>query len=412
MAIDLSVPDDIERLRQATARLVADVVIPREGEGRQGVSEDLRVKLQDEARARGVFAPSVGGQWGGLGLDLRGCAVVFEEAGYSLLGPLALNCAAPDEGNMHLLEVVASPEQQERYLAPLARGETRSAFAMTEPAPGAGSDPSALLTSAERDGDRWVINGRKWFITGADGAAFFICMARTGDVGGGSGARTGEVGGGSGARTGEVRGRVGATMLLVDAANPGVRVARRIGSIDHTTPGGHCEVVFDNCAVDADAVLGEVDRGFEYTQVRLNPARLTHCMRWLGVARRARDVALDYVSDRSLFGQPLGSLGLAQQHIADNEIDLAAARALLWQACWVLDSGRPGNLEVAAAKVFVSEAAWRVVDRSVQLCGAYGVSDDAPLGWLLREIRPFRIYDGPSEVHRWSIARRAVNRRR
>ena len=375
MTIDFSVPEDIERLRQATAGLVADAVIRREAEGRQGVSEPLRVELQAEARARGVFAPSVGAAWGGLGLDLRGCAVVFEEAGYSLLGPLALNCAAPDEGNMHLLEVVATPEQQERFLAPLARGEVRSAFAMTEPAPGAGSDPSALLTSAERDGDRWVINGRKWFITGAEGAAFFICMARTGEVGG----------------------RTGATMFLVDAANPGVEVARRIGSIDHTTPGGHCEVVFDHCSVDDAAVLGQVDRGFEYAQVRLNPARLTHCMRWLGAARRARDVALEYVSGRSLFGQPLGSLGLAQQHIADNEIDLAAARALLWQACWVLDSGQPGNTEVAAAKVFVSEAvvaggrpvrpAVRGLRRVRRLTARMAAAGDPPVPYLRR---PFR----------------------
>jgi acyl-CoA dehydrogenase len=284
---------------------------------------------------------------------------------------------------------------------------------MTEPAPGAGSDPSALLTTARADGDTWVIDGRKWFITGADGAAFFICMARNGGDGarnGGDGARNG----GDGARNGGDEARSpddGATMFLVEASNPGVRVVRRIGSLDHSFAGGHCEVVFEDCVVGADAVLGEVGKGFEYAQVRLNPARMTHCMRWLGAAGRAHDTALGYVSERELFGQRLGSLGLAQQHLADNEIDIAATRALTWQAAWLLDQGQSANMEVGIAKVFAAEAIFRVVDRSVQLCGAYGVSDDSPLGWLFREVRPFRIYDGASEVHRQSIARRAVHRR-
>jgi acyl-CoA dehydrogenase len=389
MAIDFSLPPELEELRAKTTAFIAEVVIPREREAQDathGVDDAFRRELQASAKERGLLSPAARVEWGGLGLDLRGCAVVFEEAGYSLIGPLAMNCAAPDEGNMNLLEKVATPAQQRRYLAPLVAGEHRSSFAMTEPAPGAGSDPVALLTTATRDGDTWVIEGHKWFITGADGAGFFICMAKTE----------------------EVDGRVAATMFLVDADNPGVELVRRVGSIDTVTPGGHCELRFHSCVVPADAVLGEVHKGFEYAQVRLNPARLTHCMRWLGVARRARDVANEYVTKRSLFGQSLASLGLAQQHIADNEIDLAAARALLWQACWTIDSGQPANAIVAATKVFVAEAAWRVVDRSVQLCGAYGVSDDSGLGWMLRELRPFRIYDGASEVHRWSLARRTV----
>jgi len=392
MAIDFSVPDEIEDLRARTAAFVAEVVIPREAEARaaeHGIAEGFRRELQAAARERGLLAPAAGKEWGGLGLDLRGCAVVFEEAGYSLLGPVALNCAAPDEGNMNLLEKVATPEQKARYLAPLVAGEVRSSFAMTEPAPGAGSDPAALRTTATKVDGGWRIDGHKWFITGADGAAFFICMAKTA----------------------EAAGRVSATMFFVDADNPGIEIVRRVGSIDQVTPGGHCEVRFEGCVVGEDAILGELDRGFEYAQVRLNPARLTHCMRWLGLARRARDIANDYVAGRSLFGQPLASLGLAQQHIADNEIDLAAARALLWQACWTIDAGRPANAAVAATKVFVAEACWRVIDRSVQLCGAYGVSDDSGLGWMLREVRPFRIYDGASEVHRWSLARRTVRAR-
>lgn len=391
MTIDFQPSDPVDELRKRTRSFIADVVIPREREAQaltHGVEERLRQHLQQEALSRGLFAPGVGTAWGGLGLDMRDSAVILEEAGYSLLGPLAMNCAAPDEGNMNLLEKVATPQQQVRYLAPLAAGEVRSAFAMTEPSPGAGSDPTALLTTATRREGRWVIDGHKWFTTGAIGAGFFICMARTGESGG----------------------RIAATMFLVDADNPRVRIVRRIGSLDSVTPGGHCEVRFDRCVVDDDAVLGEVHRGFEYAQVRLNPARLTHCMRWLGLARRARDVANAYAAERMLFGQPVASLGLAQQHIADNEIDLAAARALLWQACWTIDTGAAANQIVSAAKVFVSEAAWRVVDRSVQLCGAHGIADDSGLGWMLRELRAFRIYDGASEVHRWSIARRVIRR--
>jgi acyl-CoA dehydrogenase len=398
VTIDYSVPPEVADIRDRVVEFVAEVVVPREPEARSaaGPGEELRLELQAEARRRGLLSPAAGTEWGGLGLDLRGCAPVFEAAGYSPLGPLALNCAAPDEGNMHLLEVVATPEQQHRFLAPLVKGETRSAFAMTEPAPGAGSDPAALLTMATADGEAWIINGRKWFISGADGAAFYICMART------SGGAADAGGGGAGG--------LGATMFLVDASNPGVRIERRIGTLDHSFAGGHCEVIFEDCQVGPEAVLGEVGKGFEYAQVRLNPARMTHCMRWLGSARRAHDTALDYVSRRELFGQPLGSLGLAQQHIADNEIDMAATRALTWQAAWALDQGQAANMEVGIAKVFSAEAIFRVVDRSMQLCGAYGVSDDSVLGWLFREVRPFRIYDGASEVHRMSIAKRVVRR--
>jgi len=386
MPIEFAVDEPVTRLADRVREFVREVVVPEE-QACDGVLHDgpepLRRRLQQAARDAGVFAPH-------LALDLRGQAVVFEAAGYSLLGPLALNIAAPDEGNMHLLAKVADEEQRKRYLAPLAAGEVRSCFAMTEPAPGAGSDPRALATTATRVPGGWRIDGRKWFTSGADGAAFAICMARTGGVPGDAG---------------------GATMFLVDAADPGMKVVRNIATLDEGLFGGHSEVVFDGCVVGDDAVLGEVDRGFEYAQVRLGPARLTHCMRWLGVARRAQDVALDRAASRSAFGRPLDELGMVQQLIADSEIDLAAARALLWRACWELDQGRPGAQQTSIAKTFVSEAVHRVVDRAVQICGALGVSADAPLSRLYREVRPFRIYDGPSETHRWAIARRAAKAR-
>ena len=390
MAISFDVSTEVAGLARRTTAFVRDVVIPEErgcGGSVHDAPEPLRLRLQRAARDAGLSAPHAARRWGGLGLDLRGQAVVFEEAGYSLLGPLALNCAAPDEGNMHLLEAVATPEQQERYLRPLAAGDTRSCFAMTEPAPGAGSDPRALATTATRVPGGWRIDGRKWFISGADGAAFLICMARTSGAPGDAG---------------------GATMFLVDAGTPGLKLVRNLETLDEGLFGGHSELAFDGCEVADDQVLGEVDQGFGYAQVRLGPARLTHCMRWLGAARRARDIALDRAAHRSAFGRPLAELGMVQQLLADSEIDIEASRSLLWRACWELDQGRPGAQHTSIAKTFVSEAVNRVVDRAVQVCGALGVSADLPLSRLLREVRPFRIYDGPSETHRWAIARRAV----
>jgi acyl-CoA dehydrogenase len=390
MSIDLAPDPTVADLAARTAAFIRAVVIPVEV-AHNGVvpSDDVRTHLQMSARDAGVFAPHVSPEFGGHGLDMCGRAAVFEEAGYSLLGPLALNIAAPDEGNMHLLEAVATAEQKQRYLAPLAAGEIRSCFAMTEPAPGAGSDPDALTTRATRVTGGWRIDGRKWFITGADGAGFAICMART---------------------AGEPGERGGATMFLVDADNPGMQVGRHIPTLDESLYGGHLEVDFEGCVVPDEAVLGGVDLGYRYAQVRLGPARMTHCMRWLGIARRAQDIAVARAAQRQVFGSRLADLGMAQQMIADNEIDVAAARGLILQACWELDQGRSGSQSVSIAKTFTAEAVWRVVDRSLQLCGALGVSGDILLGRFLREVRPFRIYDGPSETHRWSIARRVVGR--
>ncbi|MET7397180.1 acyl-CoA dehydrogenase family protein [Dactylosporangium sp. NPDC005572] len=388
MGIDLTPEPVVDDLVRRTAEFVRETVIPIE-ERCQGVarSEEIRTELQWAAKEAGVFAPHVGAEFGGHGLDMRGRAAVFEEAGYSLLGPLALNIAAPDEGNMHMLEAIATAEQKDRYLRPLASGEIRSCFAMTEPAPGAGSDPSALTTRAEKTPGGWRIDGRKWFITGADGASFAICMART---------------------SGEPGDNGGATMFLIDAGNPGMKKVRHIETLDESLYGGHAELVFDGCMVGDETVLGQVDEGFRYAQVRLGPARMTHCMRWLGIARRAHDIAVGRAAERRLFGSRLAELGMVQQMIADNEIDIAAARGLILRACWELDQGRSAAQATSIAKTFCAEAVWRVVDRSLQICGSLGVSGDILLGRFLREVRPFRIYDGPSETHRWAIARRAV----
>jgi acyl-CoA dehydrogenase len=383
MSFDFTIEPSLRELALNVRAFIEGSVIKEEGvlEQQHGVPAPLRLQLQDAARSAGVFAPTAPVEFGGLGLDHRSQAVVLEESGRSLLGPMAMNCAAPDEGNMLLLDKVASARQRLEYLAPLAAGRVRSCFAMTEPSPGAGADPDLLTTVAEQAGSDWVINGRKWFITGAQGAAFAIVMARTPN---------------------------GATMFLVDDGNPGMRVVRSLDTLDRAFTGGHGEVEFTDCAVAEDCVLGVVDEGFRYAQVRLGPARLTHCMRWLGAARRAHEDALTYASERPMFGTTLSALGLAQQLIADNEIDIAASRALIWQAAWALDLGRPARQETSIAKTFVAEATFRIVDRSMQLSGGRGTSADSPIARIFSDIRPFRIYDGPSEVHRWSIARRSV----
>jgi acyl-CoA dehydrogenase len=377
--------EETPMLAERTRAFVREVCLPAEERfGGHELDPGLRAELQQAARDAGVFAPHVPREFGGHGLDIRGWAAVFEAAGYSLLGPQALNCAAPDEGNMRLLEVVASEPQKERYLAPLAAGDVRSCFAMTEPHPGAGSDPNGLKTTARAVDGGWAIDGHKRFISGAEGAAFAICMARA---------------------------REGATMFLIDADNPGWQVGRRMATTDTVFAGGHSEVALHDCRVGPEDVLGEVGQGFRYAQVRLGPARLTHCMRWLGLARRALDIALDRAAERELFGMRLEELGLAQGLIADSVIDIEASRALIRGAAEVLDAGQPGRHETSIAKVFVAEAVWRVIDRAIQLTGGDGVTHDLPLARFMNEVRPFRIYDGPSETHRWAIARRAARTR-
>lgn len=393
MSINMSQPAYVVDLAVRTAEFVRDIVLPLEddvdGDVEAAGGDALRRELQAFASARGLLSLHAPEEFGGRGLGMVERAPVFEAAGWSLFGPMALNIAAPDEGNVHLLSHVATPEQQARFLKPLVSGDERSAFAMTEPAPGAGSDPTALTTRAVRAPGGWRITGRKWLITGADGAATFIIMARTSGEPGSSG---------------------GATMFLAPADAPGLVVGRNVDTMDRSMIGGHCEVEFHDVFVGDDQVLGEVDQGFRYAQVRLGPARMTHVMRWLGTAARAHHVALDYVRERRGFGSRLADLGQVQRMVADNEIDLAATRSLLITACWALDQGSRASMETSIAKTFASEAIGRVVDRSIQMCGGQGVSGDLPLARLMREVRPFRIYDGASEVHRWSIARRAAGR--
>ncbi len=384
--MDFSLSPELVALRDRTRAFIAEQVIPLERDARQtshGPSEELRTELVNRARAAGLLTPHASKALGGMGLSHIEKAIVFEEAGYSTLGPTALNIHAPDEGNIHLMEEVGTPAQKERWLVPQVAGHTRSCFAMTEPPPGAGSDPSMLATTAVRDGDGYRITGGKWFITGAVGAAYVIVMARMED--------------GS------------ATMFLSDMDKPGIRITRQMDAMDQCFTGGHAVMEFENLYVAADDVLGEIGKGFRYAQVRLAPARLTHCMRWLGQARRAHDIATAYARERQAFGRRLGEHEGVGFMLADNDIDLQTARLHIWHTAWLLDQGERGNFESSRAKVVCSEAEWRVVDRCVQILGGQGVTSDTIVARIFSDLRAFRIYDGPSEVHRWSMARRILD---
>lgn len=384
--MNFTIPQELQDLRDKTRAFIAEQVIPMENDPRltsHGPSEDLRQELLAKARQAGLLCPHASREMGGAGLSHFAKAIVFEEAGYSPLGPIALNIHAPDEGNIHLMDEVATPAQKDRWLRPLVSGQIRSCFAMTEPAPGAGSDPSMMKTVAVRDGDHYVINGRKWLITGADGAGFAIIMARMEDD--------------------------SATMFLADMNRPGIIHERQLKTLDSCFAGGHSILRFENVRIAATDVLGEVGKGFRYAQVRLAPARLTHCMRWLGAARRAHDIACDYARTRDSFGKTLGEHQGVGFMLADNQMALHSTRLAIWHCAWVLDEGGRGNVESSMTKVLSAEALWHVVDRCVQILGGRGVTGETVVERIFRDIRPFRIYDGPSEVHRMSLAKKILD---
>jgi len=379
-------PESAQAIAAKVETFVRDVVIPFESDpriGAHGPSEELVVHLRKLARDAGVLTPHILAD--GSHLTQRQTVWVLRKAGLSLLGPVAVNVAAPDEGNMYLIGKVGTPAQKARFLDPLTRGDARSAFFMTEPAAdgGAGSDPSMMQTSAVKDGEFWVINGRKAFITGAVGAKVGIVMARTG----------------AGLR-------VTATMFLVDLPHPAVRIERVLDTIDGATPGGHALVTLDNLRVPAERVLGAVDEGFVYAQVRLSPARLSHCMRWHGAATRAQETAAAYACRRRAFGKLLIDHEGVGFMLADNLIDLKQAELMIDWCADVLDGGSLGTIESSMTKVAVSELLFRVADRCVQVMGGSGVTRDTIVEQVFREIRAFRIYDGPTEVHKWSLAKK------
>jgi len=377
---------DVEGLAARVERFVREVVVPYEQDPRRGAhgpSEELVAELRAKARAADLMTPHILAD--GAHLSQRETAIVLRKSGLSPLGPVALNTAAPDEGNMYLIGKVGTDEQKARFLAPLIAGESRSAFFMTEPADegGAGSDPSMMKTRARLDGNHWVITGRKAFITGAVGAKVGIVMANSG--------------------TAE---RLAATMFLVDLPDPAIKVERVLDTIDSAMPGGHAIISIDELRVPADQILGEVHEGFRYAQVRLSPARLSHCMRWHGAATRAQEIATAYAVKRQAFGKLLIDHEGVGFMLAENAIDLKQAELMIDWCAGILDEGSLGTAESSMTKVAVSDALFRVADRCVQVMGGSGVSGDTIVEQVFREIRAFRIYDGPTEVHKWSLAKK------
>lgn len=384
--MDFALPSDVEDLRRRINAFVRERIVPLEADRanydeHENIGSFALQRMRAEVKAAGLWAPQLPKDLGGLGLSVVGRAACYEEMNASIFGPVCFNCAAPDDGNMTVLAKVATPAQQQRWLAPIVDGRVRSAFAMTEPHPGGGSDPSMMLTTAKRTGDRWLVHGRKWFITGADVAQHFILIAKT-----------------------SADPRKGLTAFLFDRDQPRWRIVRRIPIMGPEEHGGHCEIEFDGLEIPDDARLMGVGDGLKLTQIRLGTARLTHCMRWLGLAKRSLSIALDYVAERENHGRTLASLDSVQSMLGEAAMQIEIGRLLTMRAAVKLDAGDFARKEISMAKIVVADALHRAADTGIQLCGARGYSKDTVLEWIYRYARQARLVDGASEVHRGVLA--------
>ena len=385
--MDFSLTDDVAAFVARITQFVRERIVPLERDHanydeHDNLRLDVLERLRAEVKRAGLWAPNLPREWGGQGMSLAECAPCYEAMNESIFGPVCFNCAAPDDGNMRVLSQVATPAQKARWLAPIADGSVRSAFAMTEPHPGSGSDPSMMLTRATRVGDRWRIDGRKWFITGAGVARHFIVIARTSDDA-----------------------RKGLTAFLFDSDQPGWRIVRRIPIMGPEEHGGHCEIEFDGLEVGDEAMLLGVGDGLKVTQIRLGPARLTHCMRWLGLAKRSLATALDYVSIRESGGTLLAERESVRERLGSAALQIEIGRLLTMRAARKLDDGDFARKEVSMAKIVVADALQQASDTGLQLCGARGYSKDTVLEWIYRYARQARLVDGASEVHAMVLAR-------
>jgi acyl-CoA dehydrogenase len=386
--MDFTLSPEIEDVRLRTRRFVEQHVLPLEADranydDHENIRLDVLRGVQARAKSEGLWAPQAPKDYGGMALPIVGWAAMYEEANRSIFGPMAFNCQAPDDGNMNLLALAGTTAQKDKWLRPIVDGSVRSSFAMTEPAPGGGSDPAMIRTRAERKANGWVIHGHKWFITGAGIAEHFILVARTSDDQ-----------------------RHGLTAFLYHRDQPGWRILRRIPIMGPEEHGGHCELVFEGLEVPDENVLMKVGDGLRVTQIRLGPARLTHCMRWLGAATRAQEIATAYAVKRQAFGKALIDHEGVGFMLADNLIALKQSELMVDWAAGVLDSGAAGSSESSMTKVAVSEALYAVADRCVQVMGGAGVCGDTVVEQIFRELRAFRIYDGPTEVHKWTLAKK------
>lgn len=386
--MDFTISPRIEDYRTRIARFVEDEIMPLEEDRsnydpHENIRADVLEYLRDKARGEGLWCLQLKEETGGQGLGKVGMAVCYEEMNRSIFGPVVFNAAAPDDGNMQILEKVANDSQKERWLQPIVTGDVRSAFVMTEPHPGSGSDPGGMmLTTAKKKNDRYIIRGRKWFITGAEISDHFILVARTSDDP-----------------------RKGLTAFLHSKNTPGFRIERRIPIMGPEEHGGHCEIVYEDMEIPAENVLMEEGDGLKLTQIRLGPARLTHCMRWLGLSKRCVEIASEYAHNRFAFGERLSKRESVQMMLGDLAMQIEIGRMLVMKAAWELDRGGFARKEVSMAKIQVANVLHKAADTAIQINGARGYSKDSPLEWIYRYARQARLVDGADEVHKMVLHR-------
>jgi acyl-CoA dehydrogenase len=385
--MDFTLPARADELRLRIKAFVDTELIPLEADAasfdeHENIAPGVLRLMQDKARQQGLWSLQMPSERGGQGLSIVEMAACYEEMNRSIFGPVVFNSAAPDDGNMMVLNKVATEAQKARWLQPIIDGAVRSSFVMTEPAPGAGSDPAMMRTTAVRQGDHWVINGHKHFITGAGVASHFILIAKTSDDP-----------------------RKGLSAFLFHKDDPGWELVRRIPIMGPEEHGGHCELRFNDMRIPDENRLMEVGDGLKLTQIRLGPARLTHCMRWLGLSKRSLEIASAYVSERESFGQKLADREGVQWLLGEAAMAIEVGRLLTMHAAWKLDQGDFARKEVSMAKVAVADTLHKAVDTAIQLCGARGYSRDTPLEWIYRYARQARLVDGASEVHKMVLSR-------
>jgi len=390
MAIDFSFPEEIRFLVDRVRRFCDEVVRPAEAEiaEREDDRETLVrgvIRMRKAAREQGLWLPHMPAEYGGMGLGHVAMAAVSAEAAKTRFGPFALNCQAPDEGNMHTLLHWGTPAQQEKYLKPLCEGRIRSCFAMTEPEV-AGSDPTLIQTRAVLEKGRWVIHGHKWFISGARGAGFAILIARTEDA--------------------PELPQAGNSAFLVDIPSPGWEVVRDVRTMSGSH--NHCEIRIEGLEVPPENLLGGRGQGHKLGQYRLGPARLAHCMRWIGQAEMALDMTIERALSRYAHGSMLAEKQGIQWMIADSTVELYQCKLMVLHAAYRIDRGDDFKSEVSMAKHFVANALGRIIDRAIQVHGALGYSTDTPLAQMAQQARWARFADGADEVHQWRIAQRAI----
>ena len=381
--MDFTLPEHIETLRLKTRDFVNQKIIPLESDissydKHENINEDLLNQVRLDVKAAGLWSPQMPISRSGLGLGPIGMSALYEEMNRSIFGPVCFNCAAPDDGNMYILNKIGTEEQKVKWLDPIINGDVRSSLAMTEPAPGGGSDPSMIKTEAVYSNGKWIINGLKWYITGAAVASHFILLAKTTD---------------------------GLTAFLYHKDQPGWKIKRRIPIMGPEEHGGHCEIEYNGLEIPDENRLGEVGKGLKIVQIRLGLARLTHCMRWIGLSKRCLEIALDYVSTREGFGIKLSDRESVQIKLGKSAMDIDISRLLVMRAAWKIEHGSKSRQDVSMAKIYVADTLNNVSDTAIQLNGAKGYSKDIILEWIYRYARQAKLVDGASEVHQMIINR-------